>query len=58
MPKNFIEAWLEELQSALGVAWRREALAEGHGRRAAALLAEKYSTAAWTENRGRGPGTC
>ena len=54
--EEFIQAWLEELGSVLGVAWRREALAEGHRRRAAALLAEKYSAAAWTENRGRGSG--
>jgi lipoate-protein ligase A len=52
--EEFIEAWLEELGSVLAVAWRREDFAEGPRRRAASLLAEKYSAAAWTENRGRG----
>ena len=56
MPKNSYEAWLEELAGALGrhVA-PRGSLSEDHRRRAAALAAEKYAAAAWTENRGRGP---
>ena len=50
---KLIEAWLERLAEVLAVEWRVLALSGGDRRRAAALDSEKYSTAAWTKNRGR-----
>jgi lipoate-protein ligase A len=49
--EEFIQAWLEELSPALGIAWRRDTLTEEHRRRAAQLAAEKYQFAAWTNAR-------
>jgi lipoate-protein ligase A len=42
------EVWLGELSAGLAVAWRRGNLSPAHRRRAAALVAEKYSSPAWT----------
>ncbi|MBU4399177.1 MAG: lipoate--protein ligase family protein [Planctomycetes bacterium] len=50
---KLIEAWLERLAEVLAVEWRISALSGDDRRRATALDSEKYSTAAWTKNRGR-----
>jgi len=50
---NLIQAWLERLTKALGVEWLNATLSGGERHRAAALVSEKYASAAWTKNRGR-----
>ncbi|MCE5267831.1 MAG: lipoate--protein ligase family protein [Planctomycetaceae bacterium] len=54
--EEFTQAWLQELSGVLGVAWRQEQLPAAQRRRAAAIEAEKYAAALWTENRGRSSG--
>jgi lipoyl(octanoyl) transferase len=49
--EEFIQAWLEKLSPALGIAWQRGNLFEEHRRRASHLAAEKYQSAAWINAR-------
>lgn len=50
---KLIEAWSARLAEVLTVEWSVSALSGDDQCRAAALDSEKYSTAAWTKNRGR-----
>ena len=50
---NLISAWLPRLAEKLAIDHRIACLADEQRSRAAVLDSEKYSTAAWTKNRGR-----
>jgi lipoate-protein ligase A len=54
-PERLIEAWLARLAVVLAATWQSGRLSDDQRRRADVLCAEKYASAAWTENRGRGP---
>jgi hypothetical protein len=53
-PEQLAQAWLASLASAVPGTWQRGMLSDDQRRRASTLAAEKYSSAAWVENRGRG----
>jgi hypothetical protein len=52
--KGLAEAWLAQLACGLSLAWREGSMSDVESRRAVALAAEKYGSATWTVDRGRG----